>query len=343
MKLAISGGTGLVGHFITQAALAAGHDVTLLSRRAPPLGAFPAEVRHMPYDLAGDPPSLDGADGLVHAAFDHVPGRYRGGEGTDPEGFLRRNVLGSQKMLDMARAAGCRVIFISSRAVYGDHPPGHLLTEDIPPRPDTLYGEAKLEIEQVVRRAGGVSLRATGVYGPPGPLGLHKWADLFAAFADGREIAPRRATEVHGADLAAACLLALRRETPPALNVSDMMLDRRDLLALWSEVSGISGRLPPAAREPGPAAMSCEALRGLGWRPGGRRLLRSQPRRDRSGRCGEHTVAAIVPFQRHDMGLTADAMGGPRHGVPPDRASVRRETCRARPAGPARTNRGSSD
>ncbi|MEM8957518.1 MAG: NAD(P)-dependent oxidoreductase [Pseudomonadota bacterium] len=273
MRLAIAGGTGLVGRFITEAALAAGHGVKLLTRRAPQPIAFSKPVAHLPYDLERDPPPLDGVDGLIHAAFDHVPGRYRGGEGRDPEGFRRRNVLGSQKMLDMARDAGCRVIFLSSRAVYGAYPPGSLLTESTPPRPDTLYGEVKLEVEQAVARAGGMSLRATGVYGPPGPSQRHKWADLFADFAAGREIAPRRATEVHGADLAAACMIALQQPTPPVLNVSDIMLDRRDLLELWSGISGVTGRLPEAAPQPGPAEMDCTALRALGWEPGGRGRL----------------------------------------------------------------------
>ncbi|MEM8843262.1 MAG: NAD(P)-dependent oxidoreductase [Pseudomonadota bacterium] len=273
MRLAIAGGTGLVGRFITEAALAAGHGVTLLTRRAPQPSAFSKPVAHLPYDLERDPPPLDGVDGLIHAAFDHVPGRYRGGEGRDPERFRRRNVLGSQKMLDMARDAGCRVIFLSSRAVYGAYPPGSLLTESTPPRPDTLYGEVKLEVEQAVARAGGTSLRATGVYGPPGPGQRHKWADLFADFAAGREITPRRATEVHGADLAAACLIALQQPTPPVLNVSDIMLDRRDLLELWSGISGATGRLPEPAPQPGPAEMDCTALRALGWEPGGRGRL----------------------------------------------------------------------
>ncbi|MCR9085969.1 MAG: NAD(P)-dependent oxidoreductase [Rhodobacteraceae bacterium] len=275
MRLAITGGTGLVGRFITEAALAAGHGVTLLTRNAPAPGSFSAPVAHLPYDLEREPPPLDGVDGLIHAAFDHMPGRYRGGEGSDPEGFRCRNVLGSRKMLDMARDAGCRVIFLSSRAVYGAYPPGSLLTESTPARPDTLYGQAKLEVEQTVAEAGGMSLRATGVYGPPGPGPgqRHKWAELFADFAAGREIAPRRGTEVHGADLAAACLIALETPAPPVLNVSDIMLDRRDLLELWSSISGVTGRLPEPAPQPGPAEMDCTALRGLGWVPGGRGRL----------------------------------------------------------------------
>lgn len=272
MHLAVTGGTGLVGHFIVRAAIRQGLSVSVLARKQPAVGsAAGAGSAWRPFDL-DDPDRVDlgGVDALVHAAFDHLPGRYRGGEGADPTGFHRRNALGSRRLVDHAGAAGCRVIFLSSRAVYGGAPDGAILTEDTPPRPDTLYGAVKLSVEQAVTDVGGVSLRATGVYGPPGPGQRHKWADLFDDFAAGRPVASRRATEVQGDDLAAACLRALDPATPPVLNVSDLMLDRRDLLALWSEVSGIPGALPDAVPGPGPAAMDCAALRALGWQPQGR-------------------------------------------------------------------------
>ncbi|MCV6598397.1 MAG: NAD(P)-dependent oxidoreductase [Mangrovicoccus sp.] len=269
MRLAITGGTGLVGQFITRAALLAGHEATLFGRRAPQTALFGQDLPFEPFDLGGLPPDLRGFEGLIHGAFDHIPGRYRGGEGDDPEGFRRRNVLGSQRLIESMGAAGGRVIFLSSRAAYGDYPPGTALTETTPSRPETLYGQVKLAVEQITESVGGVSLRATGVYGAPAPGQRHKWADLFADFAANRPIAPRRATELHGEDLAAACMLALQATTPALLNVSDIMLDRRDLLALWSDISGIQGKLPKAAPEPGPAAMDCSRLKALGWAPQG--------------------------------------------------------------------------
>ena len=43
---------------------------------------------------------------LVHAALEHVPGRYRGGEGDDPPRFWQLNVDGSVALLAAAREAG---------------------------------------------------------------------------------------------------------------------------------------------------------------------------------------------------------------------------------------------
>ena len=139
MRLAVTGATGLVGHFVVEEALCAGDQVVSLSRRAPQPGFFSAPVDHLPFDLTAAPPPLKGVDVLVHLAFLHTPGRYRGGEGDDPAGFCAANLDGTLRLFEAARAAGVpRVLFLSSRAVYGAYPPGTRLSDDLVPHPDTL-------------------------------------------------------------------------------------------------------------------------------------------------------------------------------------------------------------
>ncbi|MEE4117911.1 MAG: NAD(P)-dependent oxidoreductase [Paracoccaceae bacterium] len=278
MRLGVTGASGRVGRFVVADALARGAEVTVLGRRRPGPGMFPGPVAFRPHDLAGDAPVLDGLDAVVHCAFLHVPGRYRGGEGDDPDGFRSANLGGLARLIAAGRDAGLRrMVFLSSRAVYGRQPPGARLNETTGCHPDSLYGEVKLEAERMLGESGlnAVSLRATGVYGPAGPGERHKWADLFDAFARGEAVAPRVGSEVHGADVAAAVRLALTRLAPGVYNVSDILLDRADLLALWSEMSGVAGRIPDCA--PGAGAfneMDCTRLRSAGWAPGGRALLR---------------------------------------------------------------------
>ncbi|MFV0358968.1 NAD-dependent epimerase/dehydratase family protein [Tropicimonas sp.] len=278
MRLAVTGGTGLVGRFIVEAALAAGAAVTVMSRNAPPPGFFSAPVAHLPYDLAGAVQLPEGCDALVHAAFSHLPGRYRDGEGNDPAGFLRTNLDGTLRLFGTARRSGvARLVFVSSRAVYGGYPQGTRLFEDMPPRPDTLYGEVKLEAEAALAAMAApgfqtVSLRATGVYGPAGPGQRHKWQGLFDDFRNRRAIAPRIATEVHGDDLARAVLAVLTGAgAGPAriLNASDIVLDRRDLLAEVQKLAGWTGDLPERADASRVSAMDCTGLRLMGWQPGG--------------------------------------------------------------------------
>ncbi|NHF71602.1 NAD-dependent epimerase/dehydratase family protein [Paracoccus xiamenensis] len=273
MRVAVTGGTGLVGRFLVNEALGAGDDVTVMTRSPPTPGFFRREVAHLPYDLSDNDINIRKFDAIVHAAFDHVPGRYRGGEGDDPTGFLARNLDGSLRLFEAAAQAGARVVFISTRAVYG--PQDGTLTEDMECRPNTLYGQAKLAAEQALLATGqpATVLRVTGVYGPPGPGQRHKWADLFDDFAAGRRIDPRVGTEVHG-----ECLgLAVRRGREGAdgiYNVSDMLLDWRDLLAEWQSVTGIDGRLPERADARGYNQMDTARLQRLGVCPGGIARLR---------------------------------------------------------------------
>lgn len=248
MHVLLTGATGTVGRFLLPALTAAGHRVTTLGRKG---------------DIAwtlGQPTALPKADALVHAAFAHVPGRYRGGEGDDPATFRALNLDGTRRLFDEARSA--RILFLSSRAVYGDHRRDQFLFETDPATPDSLYGEIKLAAEEALGPRG-ASLRATGIYGSD------KWDPLFDAYLRGAPVEPRVATEVHGDDLARAVLLLLARPETGAFNVSDLLLDRHDLLARVQALTGCPYPPPPPADGPPPGRMATCRLRVLGWRPGG--------------------------------------------------------------------------
>ncbi|WP_322894839.1 MULTISPECIES: NAD(P)-dependent oxidoreductase [unclassified Yoonia] len=256
MRIAITGGTGLVGRFIVADALAAGDGVLALSR---------------PDYRLGDRPDLSGCDALVHCAFHHAPGRYRGGEADDPAGFISANLDGTVALFEAAKAAGvARAIFLSTRAVYDGYPPGTCLTEDLPPLPTTLYGQVKWDAEQALQALNGpgfstAAIRATGIYGPgPG----HKWTGLFADFLAGRPISSRRSTELHGADLATAVRLLLGCTAQGTFNASDILLDRHDLLMRVKSLTA-SPHIPPPSSDTPISVMCCDNLQALGWQPAG--------------------------------------------------------------------------
>lgn len=266
MRIALTGASGLVGRWILGAARAGGHDVATL-----------------PGWRLGDVPDLAGCDALVHAAFQHVPGRYRGGEGEDAQGFIRANLDGSLALFRAARDQGVgRVLFLSSRAVHDGHPAGMALPDTLSPLPTSLYGQVKADADAVLVAMAGpdfrtASLRPTGVYGPGLP---QKWAGLIMDFLHGVTPQPRVATELHGADLARAVLLVL---ADPAMagsyNASDLVLDRHDLLAQVAGLTGCTTPLPARADADLLRVPLCARLRGLGWQPGGvERLRRDLPR-----------------------------------------------------------------
>ena len=109
MRVLVTGAGGTVGRFVVPGAR---------GRRPPrhhPRPRTPATTLGI---LADSAPRLPPADALVHAALAHVPGAYRGGEGDDPARFRRLNLDGTRALFDAA--GGARVVFLSSRAVYGD-------------------------------------------------------------------------------------------------------------------------------------------------------------------------------------------------------------------------------
>ena len=285
-RVVVTGGAGYVGRFIVERLLRAGYEPVVAGRSDPGPYFFSTPVEFRPFELdprADNQDMLEDVDAVIHCAFSHVPGRYRGGEGEDPKGFVRANQEGTQRLLADAKAAGVgRFIFMSSRAVYGTPEPGEVLHERGSAIPDTLYGQVKRAGEEAARMAcedgfTTVSLRVTGVYGPAGDGASHKWEKLFADYLGGKKIASRVATEVHGDDVAEAVLLFLS-EPVSALsgrlyNVSDLLIDHADILAPLKEATGAFYPLPERGDASAVNAMSTDKLKTLDWLPGGKWLF----------------------------------------------------------------------
>ena len=294
MKALVTGGTGLVGRYIVETLMAAGYEIVVAGRTNPARDLFSRPVEFRPAQL--DPNWKSGAlfagiDVFIHAAFEHLPGRYRGGEGDDPDGFRRSNLEGTVSLFNAARRTGTRhVVFLSSRAVYDGVPHGTPLTEDLQLQPTSLYGEIKLAGEQALAAMNAPnfitsSLRLTGVYGDLTP---NKWDTLFTDYLSGRPVPVRAGSEVHGRDVGQAVLLMLETEPDQiggqAFNVSDLVADTRDLLEPLHQNNPGSPPLPLAADKPGVAEMDTSKIRRLGWMPGGWPLLKK-------------TTAALSPTQ----------------------------------------------
>ena len=282
MIAAVTGATGYAGQFIVRRLLDEGERVRAWCRPGP-AGASPdARVEWIAGSLDSPEsvaPLVDGADMLVHAALDHVPGRYRGGEGADLAGFLRTNVGGTLQLLEAARRAGVsRAVVLSSRAVFGDLPGRGVVADDDRLAPDTHYGAAKGAIEAFVRSWGAegwaiAALRPTGIYGIVEPLERTKWHGLVAAALRGQPPAPgRTGTEVHGRDVAAAVWLLLTHDAAAiagrAFNCSDMVVSTRDVIRAAHRAAKMSGPLPDESPAPG-GIMACAGLQALGMQFGG--------------------------------------------------------------------------
>lgn len=285
--VAVTGGSGYVGQFVLPALRGAGWRVRSLTRSPGPAAGDDRAIEWVAGDLTspGRLAALTaGADAVVHLAYQHVPGRYRQGEGADLPGWYAANLQGSLALLLAAQAAGvAQFLFLSSRAVFSHTRPGQQLDEAHPISPDTHYGAYKAAVEALLQgfaRQEGMAttaVRATGVYGRVQPLARSKWWPHICRAVQGQPVTERRGgTEVHGQDVARTVVELLRRgaAAPAVVHLSDLYVTTRQVVALAQQAAGISGPLPPPPDQPLRNPLVCTRLAELGIQLGGEPLLR---------------------------------------------------------------------
>ena len=136
--VAVTGGSGYVGSVIARHLLSNGTTVRLLARSSKRLSIEGTE--YAAFDLARRPATeaLEGVRSLVHAAYDFHP--------TSWNEIRRINVDGSRRLFEAAKTAGVEeVVYVSSVAAF--------------PGCASLYGQAKLLIEQAAFDTGAVVIR----------------------------------------------------------------------------------------------------------------------------------------------------------------------------------------
>jgi UDP-glucuronate 4-epimerase len=154
MRYVVTGAAGFIGSHLAGTLRAAGHDVVGLDcftdyydpavkeNNARALAGLGIEVHRV--DLAEDSFDLSGSDGVFHLAGQ--PGVRSFGDvfGT----YLRRNLLASQRVFEVAVRDGVKVVFSSSSSIYGAAE-RYPTPEDTPPSPLSPYGITKLGCEHL--------------------------------------------------------------------------------------------------------------------------------------------------------------------------------------------------
>jgi nucleoside-diphosphate-sugar epimerase len=149
--VAVTGAQGLIGSVVRER-LADRYELRLLTRRE---ASFPSWVVELE-DVDGLARAFAGADTIVHlAAASTVDAAW-------PD-VLRANIVGTRNVLEAAVQAGVpRVVLASSNHAVGEYevrkapeiyrqPAGDVLTEEVSPRADSLYGVSKVFGEVIGR------------------------------------------------------------------------------------------------------------------------------------------------------------------------------------------------
>ena len=270
----VTGATGALGPAVIAALLREGHTVRALVRQPPPPDLLPAAVELHRGDVT-DEGAVGNAMMRVDWVF-HLAARLHV---VNPPPSMRAeyervNVGGTRTVMQTAAGRGVRrVVFFSTIAVYGPSR-GQLLTEDVPPRPDTMYGETKLEAEASVLatrdvdgRPIGTVLRLAAVYGPRVKGNYRR---LLTALARRRFLpigaGGNRRTLVFEEDAAGAAALAAANDAAAGrvFNVTDGQV--YEVRAIVHAICAALGRRPPLLTIPAPvaraAALGVDLLRG---------------------------------------------------------------------------------
>ncbi|MEO8610901.1 MAG: NAD(P)-dependent oxidoreductase [Chloroflexota bacterium] len=275
--VAVTGATGYVGRFVVAELLRQGMKVRALARPESDRGGFDGSTEWIDGSLRSDEALsrlVKDAGAVAHLAYEHVPGRYRGGEGDNLAGWLDANVNGSLRLLTAAREARVeKFIFLSSRAVFSRTEPGHDLDESHPISPDTHYGAYKAAVESFLHSFAQVekmqtcSVRATGVYGVTWPVERSKWWGLVNSVVCGEPITSNGGgTEVYGGDVARVISTLLKQPvmSVDTVHLSDLYVSHREVVRRAREISGIPGDLPPEPSKPPENVMVSRNLSQLG-------------------------------------------------------------------------------
>ena len=175
MRVLVTGGAGFIGSHFAKRLQAAGDDVRVLDKLT--YSGNPANLDGTGIELVvGDICDAGGRGGGRRAASTRSstspPRPTSTARSSAPAEFIQTNVAGTQVLLDQARAAGLRLVHVSTDEVYGDVPEGTSSVEDDPLRPSSPYSAAKaggdLQVLGSVRTYGVDALitRGSNTYGP---------------------------------------------------------------------------------------------------------------------------------------------------------------------------------
>lgn len=278
-RVLITGGAGFIGSHVTRALLSqAGQilvvdDLSTGSRHAVPEGVIfeQMDVRNDRFIslTAAFKPSL-----VFHAAAQtSVVASIR-----DPTSDYSRNVEATVQVIQAAKVAGARLVFLSSGgAIYADTSGA---SEDDPARPVNPYGQHKLQAEEAIRSSGlsFAIARLANVYGPGQRADLE--GGVVAIFA--QQLANGRPVTIYGDG----------NQSRDFIHVTDvvralLLLGSLPVSGTWNVGTGVATTIrqlvsmlerqiaPAVAVEYGPprpgdvrhSRLVVERLRALGWTP----------------------------------------------------------------------------
>lgn len=298
MNVLVTGGAGYIGSICTEELLNAGHRVTVYDNLSE--GHRSAVDPRAKFILGK--PEVDGdilaavkstrPDAVMHFAASALVGESM----TNPRKYFHNNVFNAMKLADAAVECGVKkFVFSSTCATYA--PPEKMpMTEDIPQRPISPYGESKLMFEKILewyQKIHGLEFIAFRYFNAAGaserfgehhrvethlipnvlkvPLGQAKQCEIYGtdySTPDGTCVRDY----IHIIDLAQAHMLGLAPGKTGFYNLGNGDgYSVRQVISMCEKVTGTKILTVEKPRRPGDSpklvASAQKAIRDLGWKP----------------------------------------------------------------------------
>ncbi len=266
MKIAITGLTGFLGHYVAKKLFERDVHIQALIRDSSNvlhLQDYQKKITFHKGDLT-DKETLkifvQGADVVIHMAYERQGATFHEAANRDIKRFIEANLLGSIELLDASKQAGIKqFIFISSCAVYGRIYPHIKLDELHPLLPDSNYGAYKASVEAfchayyLSKTFDTTIFRPVGIYGINPHLAHSAWYNIVKDIKHGGNVEVSDGGKVVNVeDVVRAIDLAIdNKETAGKIyNLADFYVDNMSIARMAKEICASQSNISGTPKQP---------------------------------------------------------------------------------------------
>ncbi|MFQ5964896.1 MAG: NAD-dependent epimerase/dehydratase family protein [Candidatus Scalinduaceae bacterium] len=266
MKIAITGLSGFLGHYVAKKLFERDVNIQALVRstsNTAHLKDYEEKIAFVQGDLGnkkGLREFVKGADVVIHMAYERNGAGFHEAANKNLEKFLDVNLLGSLELLDASKQHGIRqFIFISSCAVYGYIFSNIRLNELHPLIPDSNYGAYKAAVEAFCHShfmSKGINttmFRPVGIYGVDPHITQSEWYDLIKDIKNGVDVEVSGGGKVvYVEDVAQAIDLAIDKKEASGkiYNLVDFYIDNMSVARMTKAICSSKSNIRGTPRKP---------------------------------------------------------------------------------------------
>jgi len=266
MKIAITGLTGFLGHYVAKKLFERDVHIQSLIRDSSNvlhLQDYQKKITFHKGDLTNKEnlkQFMQGADVVIHMAYERQGATFHEAANKDIKRFVESNLLGSIELLDTSKQSGIKqFIFISSCVVYGHIFPHIKLDELHPLMPDSNYGAYKVSVEAFchayhLSNAFNMTIfRPVGIYGINPHLAHSAWYNIAKDIKHGTDAEVSGGGKIVSAeDVAKAICQSINNKDAfgKAYNLVDFYVDNLSIAHMVKETCGSGSNIRGTPRKP---------------------------------------------------------------------------------------------